>query len=333
VDDPFISLKKRAAVISLSTGILMFIGKLGAYIITGSAVILSDALESIVHIIATGFAFYSLYLSTKPPDPGHPYGHGKIEYFSAGFEGALIIIAAISIIIYAVRDFFFYRELEQIDTGAEIVLTAGVINAALGFYLIRTGKKTNSLVLIADGKHVLSDSYTSIVAFIALLFVFWTGLRWIDSLAALLVGINIIITGKNLVRLSVGGLMNETDEKTLEQIAKALDEIRRKESRIIDLHLLRYWQSGSRYFVDFHLTIPYYNSVEEAHELTHKIEELFKEIFHTNEIEMLSHIEPCEPTCCPVCMKQDCKVRKSVFTKEITWDKNKIISLSEYSRI
>jgi cation diffusion facilitator family transporter len=325
--------KKHAALISLIIGVLMFFGKMGAYLLTRSTAVLSDAMESVVHIFATGFAFYSLHLSTKPPDSGHPYGHGKVEYFSAGFEGAMIIIAAISIIAYAVKDIIFGTHLEQLDTGAVIILGASIINAVLGVYLIRTGRKTKSLVLIADGKHVLTDSYTSIGAFIALILVLWTGIIQIDAIIAVIMALNILWTGKNLVRESVGGLMNETDTETLKEIARALEEIRRKDKNLIDLHLLRYWRSGNRYFVDFHLTIPYFLTVVQSHELSHKLDGMFKIIFHTNDVELLSHIEPCEPTCCVICRKDNCTVRKKPFEIEIKWDNKKITSLSKYSLI
>lgn len=327
------SLKKRAALLSLIIGFLMFFGKMGAYLLTGSVAVLSDAMESVVHIIATSFAFYSLHISTRPPDPEHPYGHGKVEYFSAGFEGAMIIVAAISIIAYAVKDIIFGKELKQLDIGALIIFIASAVNAILGWYLIRTGKRTKSIILVADGRHVLTDSYTSIGAFIALILVFWTGINLIDPIVAIILALNILWTGQGLVRESIGGLMNETDKKTLKEISRALEEVRRKNPILIDLHLLRYWRSGSRYFVDFHLTIPYFLTVEESHELSHKLDGMFRIIFHTNEVELLSHIEPCEPTCCVICRKEDCKVRKNPFSIEIKWDEKKITSLSEYSLI
>lgn len=326
-------IKKRAALISLIIGFLMFFGKMGAYLLTGSTAVLSDAMESVVHIIATSFAFYSLHLSTRPPDPEHPYGHGKVEYFSAGFEGAMIIIAAMAIIAYALKDIIFGKTLEQLDIGALIIFAASAVNAILGWYLIRTGKRTKSLILIADGKHVLTDSYTSIGAFIALILVLWTGINLLDAIIAIFLALNILWTGKNLVRESIGGLMNETDTDTLKEIARALEEIRRKDKNLIDLHMLRYWRSGSRYIADFHLTVPYFMTVEESHELSHKLEGMFKIIFHTNNVELLAHLEPCEPTCCVICRKDNCTVRKSLFAVEIKWDEKKITSLSEYSLI
>lgn len=311
----------------------MLFGKISAYLLTGSAAVLSDALESVVHIVAVSFAFYSMQLSTKPPDPGHPYGHGKVEYFSAGFEGAMIFIAAISIILYSVKDITLRKQLEQLDIGSVIILSASIINGILGLYLIRTGKKTRSLVLIANGKHVLTDSYTSIGAFAALILVMWTGQNIIDPIVAILIALNILWTGKSLMRESISGLMNESHPDTLKQIAEVLEEARKKDDSLIDLHLLRYWKSGNKYIVDFHLTVPYFFTVEEAHKVSHNLEMLFKDIFRIDDVELMAHVEPCEPTCCVICREFDCAVRKEPYSKEAIWDENKITSVSKYSLI
>ncbi len=328
-----IRLKKKAALISLIIGFLMFAGKMGAYLMTNSAAILSDALESVVHIIATSFAFYSLYLSLKPPDKKYPYGYGKIEYFSAGFEGALIIIAAFSIIFYAVKDIIRGSDITQVDLGAAIIFIASVVNVALGLYLIRSGKKTNSIILVADGKHVLTDAYTSIGAFIALILVLLTGIKLFDPIVAILLALNILFTGKNLVKESVLGLMNVTDNKMMEDIASVLEVEKKTHLNWVDLHLLRYWKSGEKFIVDFHITIPYFLSVVEAHNVSHDLENIFKKIFSTGDVELLAHVEPCEPTCCIICRKNDCPVRAEKHSKNILWDVKTLTTESEYSLI
>ena len=224
MQDLDIRLKKKAALISLIIGFMMFAGKMGAYLLTHSAAVLSDALESVVHIIATSFAFYSLYLSLRPPDKKYPYGYGKIEFFSAGFEGAMIIIAAFSIIYYAVRDIIYGSPITQMDIGAVIIFAASAVNGALGLYLIRSGKKTNSIILVADGKHVLTDAYTSIGAFGALILVLLTDIKLFDPIVAIILALNILFTGKNLVKESVSGLMNVRDDSLIENIAEVLDK-------------------------------------------------------------------------------------------------------------
>src|SRR5438093_5543588 len=208
-------IKKKAVLISFSVGILMFFGKLGAYLLTNSAAILSDAIESIVHIIAVSFVFYSLIVSLRPASKVYPYGYGKIEYFSAGFEGALIIIAALSIIYYAMRDIVYGSVIGRLDTGAVIIGAASIVNIFLGIYLVRTGKKTNSLILAADGKHILTDSYTSVGVIIGVLMVMFTGIEIIDPVVAIAVALNILFTGGKLIKQSIGGLMNKTGEEMI----------------------------------------------------------------------------------------------------------------------
>lgn len=325
-----IKLKKKAAAISLAVGFLMFFVKIGAYILTGSAAVLSDALESIVHIFAISFAFYSMHLSTKPPDKEHPYGHGKIEFFSAGFEGALIIIAAVSIIYYAIKGIISGKEISSLDIGAFIIFLASIGNLILGIYLIRTGKKTKSLVLVADGKHVLTDSYTSIGAFLALILVLLTGIELFDPAIAILLALNILWTGKKLIRESVGGLMNETSDNVIAEIASVFQKERINYPNWIDIHRLRYWKSGDKYIVDFHLTVPFYESVREGHESVKKLEEILREVLDSHNVEALIHTDPCSSDFCKFCNMKNCEYRRSEKTYDVIWDRNKIISTASY---
>jgi cation diffusion facilitator family transporter len=325
-----IKLKKKAALISLIIGFLMFIGKFGAYLLTGSASVLSDALESVVHIIATSFAYYSLILSTKPPDTEHPYGHGKVEFFSAGFEGALIGIAAISIMFFAIKDIILGSAIGRLDTGVWIIAGAGITNLLLGLYLVRTGKKTNSIVLVADGKHVLTDSYTSFGVIAALILVLVTGIKLFDPIIAIIIAINILWTGKNLVRQSIGGLMNETSNKVIEEIAAAFEKEKNNNPTWIDIHRLRYWKSGDKYMVDFHLTVPYYCTIQESHEALHKLEGIVKKTLNTDRVEILIHMDPCIPSFCKICRMENCNVRSEPKQKDILWDRQKIVSKASY---
>ena len=323
-----IAVKKKAALISLVIGFLMFLGKLGAYLLTGSAAVLSDAAESVVHIFATSFAFYSLHLSTKPPDTDHPYGHGKIEFFSAGFEGAFIAIAAISIIYFAVSNIITGIQISRLDVGASIIAGASIVNLFLGLYLIRVGKRTNSLVLIADGKHILTDSFTSIGAFIALILVMITEIKIIDPLFAILIALNILWTGKSLIRASVGGLMNENDEKILARIAEGLKNLHKQDNDIIDVHRLRYWKSGDKYMIDFHLIVPFYMTVEESHNLVELVEKKITASLCTDQVELFIHLDPCNPKCCHICNKPDCTERSEPKSVEIIWNSAKITASS-----
>ncbi|MCX8056661.1 MAG: cation diffusion facilitator family transporter [Ignavibacteria bacterium] len=310
--------KKRAAYLSLAIGFLMFFLKIFAFIITGSSAILSDAIESIVHIFATSIAFISLIISLRPPDETHPYGHGKIEYFSAGFEGGLIIIAAASIIFFAVEDLIFGVELQKLDIGAYLIFAASMINLGLGLFLINIGRKTNSLILEADGKHILTDSVTSIAVLVSIIIVMITGIKIIDPIIAILVGLNITFTGYKLVRQSFKGLMQEKDEALIQKIIPALQKIRQDD--FIEIHKLRAWSAGNFHYVDFHLIIPSYYTIEESHSIQRLITlSLRNEI--GNDLQTMIHFDPCKPSYCPYCSKKDCNIRQSEFITHIEWSK------------
>jgi cation diffusion facilitator family transporter len=300
-------LRRKAALISVLVGLVMFTMKTGAYFLTNSAAILSDAMESVVHVIATGVALYSIILVGRPADRKHPYGYGKVEYFSAGVEGALILIAAIAICYEATRDIINGSQLRQLDIGAIAVAVAGGINLALGIYLVRTGKKTKSLVLIADGKHVLTDSYTSIGVMIGVLLVWATDIKLLDPLFAIAVALNIMYTGYVLMRASVEGLMNTADPDTIERTVKVLSTLRTPE--MIDIHKLRAWRAGERRFIDFHLTLPYYMQLQKTHVIQDTVCGAICDEFGS-QAEVMVHLDPCTYTCCSFCGKPDCPVRQ-----------------------
>ncbi|HSL89013.1 MAG TPA: cation diffusion facilitator family transporter [Ignavibacteriaceae bacterium] len=313
-------LKKFAATLSLAVGIGMFIFKFSAYLITGSAAIFSDAAESIVHVLATSMALYSIIISSKPPDKSHLYGHGNVEYFSAGIEGALIVIAAFVIIYEAGSDIIKGPELQRLGTGMLIITAAGIVNLFLGLYLVKTGKKTNSLTLVADGKHVLTDAYTSIGVVIGIILVMITGIVYFDPIFAIAVALNILFTGYNLVRESIGGLMNETNPEILNKISNKLIMIRRP--YYIDIHELRFWKSSEDIFIDFHLTLPYYMDIRQSHsEEDYITEELTKELPNS---QLKIHLDFCVPQLCRHCEYSECEVREYDKTESVNWTVNKL---------
>jgi cation diffusion facilitator family transporter len=323
-----IRIKKRAAIISLSIGIGMFIFKFAAYLITGSAAIFSDAAESVVHVMATGMALYSIILSTKPADDSHPYGHGNIEYFSAGTEGLLIIIAAIFIIYESTLAIIKGPELQQLGVGAIIITIAAAVNLLLGNYLIRTGKKTNSLTLIADGKHVLTDSITSFGVIVAVLLVIFTDILLIDPIIAIVVALNILYTGWKLIRESIGGLMNEANPATFKKLSDTL--IQMKNNHWIDMHELRFWQSGDKVFIDFHLILPYYFNIKQTHEEENLIESKLQKDFSNADLKI--HFDYCVPELCKFCGYEECQVRSENKSESFTWDIHKLIGNPIYKR-
>lgn len=311
------NLKRKSALWSLSIGFIIFFLKVIAFIITGSSAILSDALESIVHIFATSFAYLSLIISLKPPDESHPYGHGKIEYFSSGFEGALIIIAALSIILFAIEDLLFGVEVEKLDVGGYLIFSASLINLILGLYLIKVGKKTNSIILTADGKHILTDSITSIAVIISIILVLTTGWVYFDPIIALLVAFNIIFTGYNLVKDSVRALMQGRDEKFLIKVIDVLNKSR--DDDMIEVHKLRTWSAGNNHYIDFHLIIPNYYSIEKSHQIQNKLTYKLRAELETN-VQTMIHFDPCKPEYCKYCSKKDCIIRSSDIEMLIEWD-------------
>jgi cation diffusion facilitator family transporter len=321
-----INLRKKAAIISLAIGIGMFITKMTAYFITGSVAIFSDAAESVVHVAATGMALFSIILSSKPADKTHLYGHGNVEYFSAGVEGFLIVLAAGIIIYQAILDIISGPTLESLSIGVIFISVAGVINLVLGYYLIRTGKKTNSLTLVADGKHVLTDAITSIGVLVGIILVILTDYVLLDPLLAIIVAINIVFTGYKLIRESIGGLMLETNPEILKNISDKLVSI--KKDYWIDLHELRYWQSGDKTFLDFHLILPYYFNIEQSHTEEKYINDELEKDFPNTQIKI--HFDFCIPELCKYCGYQKCDVRKEERKINFQWNVEKLSGQAVY---
>jgi len=300
----------RAGLTSLVVGMLLLAVKYLAYVETGSAAVLSDALESIINVVAAVFALGGLVFAGRPADRGHPYGHGKIEYFSAVFEGGLIAFAAVVICWYAVERLAFGGEVREVELGLALTFGAGLANAALGFYLVSIGRRASSITLIADGQHVLSDFYTSAGVVVGLLLVKLTGVLWLDPLVALLVGIQLAVTGFRLVRRAAGGLLDEEDTVLLGKLIKAFDE--NATPGIIRIHRLRAIRSGRYAHVDAHLIVPEYWSVEQAHEAADRFAERVIASC-TIDGEIIFHTDPCRRALCAVCDVPDCPVRQERF--------------------
>ncbi|MES2345697.1 MAG: cation diffusion facilitator family transporter [Chlamydiota bacterium] len=277
--------------ISFGVGLFMLFIKTYAYYLTGSAAILSDASESVIHVFAVGFAAYSMWLSLKPADKNHLYGHEKVAFFSAGFEGAMIIGAACFIFYEAVHKMITGFEIENIDTGLEFIVVVVVINFLLGGYLIRKGKKHKSIVLEANGKHILTDCWTSFAVIAALVLVKWTDIALFDPCIAILAALNILWTGSKLIKRSVGGLMDRADKHLHKKISEVIEQETR--SRDLEFHHLRHRQSGSKIFIEFHLLFPKDVSIVHAHELASEIESCLQMSLE-EETDVFTHLEPKE---------------------------------------
>jgi len=256
---------------SLAVGVVMLLGKSIAYYVTGSAAILSDFAESVVHVIAVAFAAFSLRLSTRPAAPTFLYGYERITFFSAGFEGAMIVVAAIWILIETIEKWLAGLPLEHLGSGALLLVGAGLLNAWLGWYLLRIGRRTHSLILEADGKHVLTDSYTSFGVVAGLGLVMLTGWKPFDPLVAIAIAVNILWSGGRLAWRSAVGLLDYSDPGTGKQIREKLDAICNELG--IHYHGVRYRTTGYREIIEVHLLFPHATTVGDAHRLATALEE------------------------------------------------------------
>jgi cation diffusion facilitator family transporter len=303
--------------------------KFYAYRVTGSSAILSDALESIINVVASGFALWSIYLASQPPDMSHPYGHGKIEYFSAGFEGALIMLAAGGIFYTGIPRLLHPRDLPNLQQGLFLILSTSLVNLLLGMVLIRVGKRTRSLTLIADGKHVLTDVYTSLGVLLGLLLALFTGWYWLDGGVACAVAVNIIISGGKLVRESFAGLMNESDPTLLEEISGILADHRK--DYWIDIHKLRAWRSGNRVHLDFHLILPRELRLDASHHEVKELENIFQTRFE-GMADVLIHVDPCTNGDCPICGHNPCILREQPTNHQRLWHRDQVTAEKDHSQ-
>ena len=318
-----LALRRRAATISIVVGISLLLIKFAAYFLTGSAAVLSDALESIINVVASGFAFLSIAISARPPDKTHPYGHGKIEFFSAGFEGSLIVVAAIAIIWTAIPALLNPPELPKLDFALVLLIFGGIVNWLLGVYLIRTGKKANSATLVADGKHVQTDAFTSAGVIVGLLLVKLTGWYWLDPVVAILVAINILWSGYHLLNEAVGGLMDKADPGFLTQVTETLERLRRPEW--IAPHHLRSWRSGAVRYIDFHLVVPCYWQLFRVHQIHKEIETALLQNLDTPG-QVIIHFDPCSSDYCPICQVENCSIRQAPFSSHVVWTEEMLIA-------
>ncbi len=291
-------LRIRTGALALVAGIFILGLKFLTYRLTGSSAVLSDALESIINVVAGAFVMLSVWLSAKPPDSSHPYGHGKIEYFSAGFEGALIILAAAGIFHTGLTHLLRPRPLPNLDTAMMLLLAAAVANLALGIVLVRVGRRTASPALEADGRHILTDVYTSAGALASLALVRLTGKLWIDGAVACLLGAYILVAGSRLVFKAYCGLMDASNPDLLASISAVLR--RRRRENWIDIHQLRAWQAGDNVNIDLHLVLPRDLSLSQAHAEAKAVEAMLKSRFGQQTI-VLVHTDPCPDPSCTLC--------------------------------
>ncbi|MGB8191834.1 MAG: cation diffusion facilitator family transporter [Chitinophagaceae bacterium] len=310
------------------TAIVLFAIKITAYFLTGSVAILTDALESTVNVVAGLIGLYSLYISAKPRDKDHPYGHGKAEFVSAAVEGTLIVIAGIVIIVESVDTFIYPRPIQQLDTGLLLIASTAAINFVVGSLSIRKGKKNNSLALIASGRHLRSDTYSTIGILAGIALIYFTGKMWLDSAVAMLFAFVIMYTGYKIIRSSLAGIMDEADKELLNELVTHLNENRRE--NWIDLHNLRVIKYGGVLHVDCHLTVPWYLNVLEAHVEVDELSSLIRTKFGES-LELFVHTDGCLEFSCSHCKKENCPVRRRPFEKRIAWTLDNVIANKKHS--
>jgi cation diffusion facilitator family transporter len=298
-------------------GVILLGIKFAAWYITASVAIFTDALESIVNVVAGCISLYSLYVAAKPRDAEHPYGHGKAEFLSAGVEGTLIIIAGIWIFYEAMMRLFNPVAVTQLDTGIGLIVISGVINFVAGTIAINTGKKNNSMAITATGKHLQSDAYSTAGLVLGLGVLYFTNISWIDSAIALLFGTIISVTGVRIVRRSIAGIMDEADDTLLHELVELLNANR--SVAWIDMHNLRVIKYGSRLHVDCHMTVPWYYNINEAHLELDKLDVLIRKKFGDS-IEMFVHTDGCLPFSCLICNMPHCAHRQAQQKETISWN-------------
>lgn len=311
-------LRMRMILLSFAVSVALMGLKFLTYYLTHSSAVLSDALESIINVAAAAFATVSVWMSAKPPDRDHPYGHGKIEYFSAGFEGALIVCAAVGIFYTGIKHLLNPHALPHLQEGLVILMGATIVNLLLGIGLLKVGRRTDSVTLIADGKHILTDVYTSGGVIVGLALVYWTGWLWLDGVVACLVGINILLTGGHLVRQSFARLMDASDPLLLDRIAQCLRK--NHHAQWIDIHQLRAWRAGNLVHIDLHLVLPKDLSIEDAHDQASAVEDILIKRFN-GKASVLVHMDPCDPRLCPICGSTSCQWRKIPLGTQHPWNR------------
>jgi cation diffusion facilitator family transporter len=302
--------------------LVLFSIKIIAWWLTRSVAILTDALESIVNVIAGFVGLYSLAIAYKPRDANHPYGHGKAEFLSAAIEGTLIMLAGIYIIYEAVFHLFYPNPLRQLTYGIYLVALSAIINFIVGYIAIKKGKANGSDALEASGRHLQSDTYSTLALIAGLLLIYFTGIEQMDSIVAIIMSLVIMFIGYRIARKSVAGIMDEADDEMLIRMISLLNSNRKP--NWIDIHNLRVIKFGNILHIDCHMTVPWYLNVREAHAEVDSLRTLIEKEFGSA-IEFFVHEDDCIPDCCPICIKTDCKVRQHPFTKRISWNLENII--------
>lgn len=320
----------RLQAIVVFAGMVLMAIKFLAWYLTHSNAILSDALESIVNVVAGFFALYALVLAAKPRDREHPYGHGKVEFISAGVEGGLVGIAGIVIVVRAVKAWMAGHVVHDVEVGIALTAAAGGMNLLMGLALQRRGRRSRSITMEASGTHLLGDAWSTLAMLLGLGMVHITGLHWFDSLFALGFGVFILVQGALVLRRAVAGIMDETDMDTAADLVKLLEQHRRPQW--VDLHNFRVIQYGRTLHIDCHVTLPWYYTLEQAHREIADMERLVNEK-GDRRVELFIHMDPCIPSSCTICSLGGCPHRKAPDRQRITWELESVLGNAKHSAV
>jgi cation diffusion facilitator family transporter len=306
----------------VAVAVILFFLKLAAYYLTQSVAVLTDALESTVNVIAGVIGLYSLHVAAKPRDEDHPYGHGKAEFLSAAVEGALVVMAGLIIIYQAIVAFVHPHTIHRLDKGIYIIGFTALINFIVGSVSIHRGKKNNSMALQAGGKHLHSDTWSTIGIILGLVIIWYTKMTFLDGVVSLIFAGIILYTGYHILRKSIAGIMDEADMQLLQDMISYLNAHRR--ANWIDLHNLRVIKYGGLLHVDCHLTIPWYLNIVEAHTEIDALTALIRSRFGES-MEFFVHTDPCLDQSCRICTKEDCAVRRHGFEQRVEWTLKNVV--------
>lgn len=303
--------------------VLLFLVKIIAYYLTHSLSILTDALESTVNVLAAFIGLYSLYVAAQPSDEDHPYGHGKAEFVSAAVEGGLIVAAGVLIFFETIRNFIYPNKVTALDNGLMLITATAIVNYAAGYFCLKVGRKNKSLALQATGKHLQTDTYSTIAVIAGLIVILFTNYFWLDKVIAIVMSLFIMYNGYTIIRQSLAGIMDKQDMELLQHMVEVLNKNRK--INWIDLHNLRVIKYGSQLHIDCHFTVPWYLNVDEAHIEIDSLINLVTSEFG-DAVEFFVHTDGCRPFSCRICNKADCPVRQHNFEQKVEWTLDNLLS-------
>jgi cation diffusion facilitator family transporter len=318
-------LQKKVLVFS----VFQFCLKILAWYLTTSLAILTDGLESIINIIGSVAGLAALWFAMLPKDKNHPYGHGKIEFLSASFEGFLIAITGVVIFYKSYQSLGTPKPIDQMDIGLVLVAISGSLNYFGGKYCVNRGKIIHSQQLMATGRHLIADAVSTLFMFGGLILLFFTQWWILDNLLAMAFCIFLFITGYGIIRDAVGGILDEADDELLKTVIEHLEAAR--VDNWVDLHNLRIIKYGSTLHLDCHLTVPWYFNVHEAHAAVELLEMAVKQHFGTS-VELFVHTDGCLPYSCAICTKAGCQHRQQAFDHRVIWNLDNISKNSKHNK-